>query len=85
MAKKNEAERKVQVTTRALILRINRKLADKEERLKAARGRRAREYTTGRYYIIDTYNKQLCYADVDLVKLGRKVGALQPWEELADE
>jgi hypothetical protein len=85
MAKKNEAaEQKVPVSTRALIQRVNRKLEAKNMQLKATRGMRAIA-DLGEFFVIDASRNFVVDKYVNIEELGRKVGALQPWEELADK
>jgi hypothetical protein len=36
----------------------------------------------GRYYIIDTEHNAISALHVDLEKLGRKLGVIEPWEEV---
>jgi hypothetical protein len=85
MAKKNEAtEQKVPVSTRALIQRVNRKLEAKNMQLKVTRGMRA-VADLGEFYVIDASRNFVVDKYVNIEELGRKVGALQPWEKLADK
>jgi hypothetical protein len=81
--KSNASGRKVPVTTRALVQRINRKLAAEDMKLKATRGMRA-VADLGDFYVIDASRNFVVDKDVNIEELGRKVGALQPWEVLAD-
>jgi hypothetical protein len=70
-------EKKLGVSTRAIIQRINRKLKPDDEMLKAGRGRLA-----GRYYIINSRRNQIMNENVGLEALGRKLGALEAWEKV---
>ena len=81
---------KVTVSERALCQRINRRLKQDGEKLCTARSESTKEQL-GEYYVVETgravYPKTpmssgVVYTDVDLVKLGRKLGVLQPWEDL---
>lgn len=80
----------VPVSKRALIQRINRKLrADADgdslaNRVHATRGGRARQ-ELGEYYLLHTRQNRILEADVDLEAFGRKVKALEPWEQLERE
>jgi hypothetical protein len=74
---------KVSITYRALIQRINRKLAADDEQLKATRGDRWRS-DLGDYYIVNVNRNNLVAQHVDPVELGRELGVLRPWEEVAD-
>ena len=76
-------ERRVPVSERALIQRINRALARKDEKLKTYRGGRS-VAQLGRYYIVDLKRNVLLWGDVDLEPLGREEGCLKKWEYLAD-
>ena len=72
---------KVPVSARALLQRINRKLAPDEERVMKSRGQQAL-LDLGEYYIVNINRNFVTGKDVDLEKLGREVGALTEWEEL---
>jgi hypothetical protein len=85
MAKKTDvAGQKVPVTTRALLQRVNRKLAADGMQLKATRGMRA-VADLGDFYVIDASRNFVVDKYVNIEELGRKVGALRPWEVLADK
>lgn len=71
------------VSTRALIQRINRKLAAQGEILKVTRGDKAMA-ELGQYFIVDIARNCMVRHDVDLEECGRKVEALAPWERLED-
>lgn len=75
--------RKVPVTLRAVIQRINRKLAPDNEVLKAARGARMQQ-EVGDYYIVDFSKNAVTRMDADPEKLARELGVLKDWETLAD-
>ena len=74
------ASRKVPVSTRALIQRINRKLLAEEQAVRASRGGRA-ELELGDYYILNLRFNSVDAMHVNLEELGREVGALRPHEE----
>lgn len=74
---------KVPVTERALIQRINRKLREKGEILKTARGVAAKA-EVGRFYVIHADRNILMYHHVGLEAWGKKLGVLQPWEDVED-
>ena len=76
MTKKNLG---VPVSLRALIQRINRKLATKGECLKTARGERAR-VEVGDFSVIDVTRNVLLFKDVSPEMLGRDLGVLEEWE-----
>jgi hypothetical protein len=73
----------VPVTARALVQRINRKLAAAGQRLKATRGARWRG-DLGDYYTIDTNRNCVVAKGVDPAALGREIGVLRPWESVAE-
>jgi hypothetical protein len=73
----------VPVTMRALIQRINRKLAKENEALKATRGESARQQI-GDYHIIDVSRNFLVQFHVDPEALGRDLGVLRAWESVAE-
>jgi hypothetical protein len=74
----------VPVTTRALVQRINRKLARDEKQLRAYRGGRW-ETTLGRYYVVDVNRNAIVDTDVNLETLARELDALRAWEALMEE
>ena len=67
--------RKMPVTVRALVQRINRALASDGKRLRATRGRIA-----GTYYLVA--GGRVTQSAVNLDALGRKLGVLHEWETL---
>jgi hypothetical protein len=73
----------VPVTMRALIQRINRKIAMDGEVLKTARGQAARA-ELGDYYIINVHHNFVSAKDVDLEARGRELGVLRPYECIAE-
>jgi hypothetical protein len=75
----------VPVTMRALIQRVNRKLATDGEVLKTTRGARAHQ-ELGDYYVLNVRMNAVARHDVDPEALGRRIGVLRPWEYVvADE
>ena len=69
------------VSTRALLQRINRALAKRDEVVKTTRGDRLR-FDLGEYYCVD-YDRNLIVEDhIDLEDLGRELGVLKGWERL---
>ena len=78
---------RVPVTRRAMLQRLKRILARQGETLKAHPGRPGDEpgigeRHVGRYFIVT--DGKVTRRDVDVEALARKVGALQPYEELVD-
>ncbi len=74
----------VPVSERALVQRINRRLAKDGERLKAAAGMRAR-LELGAYFVMDISHNCVLHKDVDLEELGRELEVLRPYESLVTE
>jgi len=74
-------KQKVPITMRALIQRINRKLAQDDEVLHAARSERARQ-DVGDYFVVDIRHGGINHKNVDVDALGRDLGVLRPWEEV---
>jgi hypothetical protein len=73
---------KVPVSLRAVIQRVNRKLADEGQmghKLKAARDSRR---SAGDFYVVDIARAWIVQERVDPETLARELGALQPWEEV---
>jgi hypothetical protein len=73
---------KIPVTMRALIQRINRKLAADDEKIVAARNERVRmDY--GDWYVVDTRTHRGANSThVDPKALARELGVLKPWEQV---
>ncbi len=80
---KKKAE-KVLVTRRALIQRINRVLAKREEQLRAYRGGRWQS-DLGRYYIVDLGRNAIVRGDVDLEDVGRELKVIAGYEAIEKE
>ncbi len=68
-------------TKRALIGRINRKLAHRYERLHASKGRRQLS-NLGAYYLVDVYRNAVINWGLDPIQLGRELGVLRENEEI---
>jgi hypothetical protein len=64
--------------------RINRKLSADSQQLKTCRSPRDRSYI-GNYFVIDTRLNVVKQTHVDVEELGKELGALRPWEQLAEE
>ena len=73
----------VPVTARALVQRINRKLAADDERLCATRGERAR-LIIGDYHVLNVRRNVVVNTHVDIKELGRELGALRLWERMEE-
>jgi hypothetical protein len=76
--------RKVGVSARAVVARINRKLKPDLEALKISRSERMR-LDVGRYFIIDYRLNAIQRHNVDPKALGRELGVLKEWEEVRYE
>jgi hypothetical protein len=74
--------KKVRVSLRALIQRINRQLAKEDEKLCKAR---VWNTDTGDYYVVDLNRNVIVGQHVDPEVWGRELGVLHPWEVLAEE
>jgi hypothetical protein len=73
---------KVQVTTRALVQRIDRLLAKDGQMLKKTRKKSRWFSETGEYFIINFKQNAIVAKDIKLEKLGRELGALKDYEKL---
>lgn len=71
---------KVPVTARALLQRVNRKLAPSQQILKAAMGRE--RDSLGDYYVVDIKSSGVRESGVDLAALARRLGVMREWETL---
>jgi len=74
---------KVAIAVRALVQRINRKLAPGKV-LKSNRRSATLTDKLGEYYVLDLRKREVAERDVNLVSLARKLRAIEAWEELAD-
>jgi hypothetical protein len=79
-----KVERKVPVSRRALLARINRALRKEGEVLKATRADRWRG-DLGDYYTVDTDRNAIVAQHVDPEELGRRLGVLADYEEVRDD
>lgn len=77
--------RRVPVSRRALVQRINRKLRPQGETLKATRPGTRAEQDMGGFYVIDDSTRSLAVSNIDLEAFGREIDALAPHEELVDD
>lgn len=76
------------VSKRAVLQRVNRRLAEREEAVKTHRSSGSsggQAWEAGDFYQIDISRNSLIDSDVDLESLARELGALAAWEKLADE
>ena len=88
MKKRTKTETKVPVTMRALVQRINRKLAKDDQQLRKHRGPRffsgSWGLSPGDYYIRDVRHPNIVEWQVDVEELGHETGVLRPWEKLME-
>ncbi|WP_315720157.1 MULTISPECIES: hypothetical protein [unclassified Bradyrhizobium] len=77
------AETKVPVTMRALIARINRKLAHDYLAMRRCRSSSRWYYDLGDFYVVDNLHNNIEAVSIDPVEYGRELGVLQPFEEVA--
>jgi hypothetical protein len=75
---------KVPVSLRAVIQRLNRKLAADDEVLKKARGQRWQS-DLGDYYIVNANNNMLVGGHINPEEEARERGVLKPYEEVVDD
>lgn len=74
---------KAVVSLRALIARINRKLAHDRKMLKVARGAEFRS-KVGDYYVVNFMDGTIKSPhDLDPEQLGRELGVLKDWEKVS--
>lgn len=81
MAKPNKTG--APVSERALLARVNRRLAGEGRMLKVARGEAARR-EMGTYFLVDFGENAVVNKNVSLAKLGHKMGLLRPWERMVE-
>jgi hypothetical protein len=83
MTKKNTTNL-VPITARALVQRLNRKLAEQDQVLKKSRGART-QLDLGDYYVIDFRRNFVVDDHCDLAELGREFEVLRDYEEVVEE
>ncbi|MFY9836000.1 MAG: hypothetical protein WAK55_05935 [Xanthobacteraceae bacterium] len=70
------------VTEKTVVVRLQRFLVSKGKRLRIATSTKQKRWGFGRYYLVDT--KGVIDKNVDIEKLARKLGLLDPWETLKE-
>jgi hypothetical protein len=75
--------KKVLLTERAVIQRINRKLASEHQQLKTYRGGRW-ESDLGRFYVVDLNRNAIVAQHVVLDELARELGAIAGYEAIEE-
>src|SRR5262245_2533729 len=76
-------KKRVPISERALVQRINRKLATENEVLKKTRGASAIQ-NLGDYYILDLHKNLVLANDVDPIALGKELGVLADFERVEE-
>lgn len=76
--------KKVPVTRRALLARVNRILAKEGRAFRVSRSH-GELSNLGEAYILDTYKNSPVYLNVNLKDMAEELGAIKAFEELADE
>ena len=74
-------EKKIQITMRALLQRINRVLIKDGKILKKKRGV-GRPGDRGRYFLVNLELKEVDSVVMDLGSFGRRMGVIEGWEEV---
>jgi len=77
----------VPVTMRAIVQRINRKLAaDGYRRLKQSRGRpwKYLDCNVGKWFLVDGSRNHVERTNVDAEKFAKELGVLKPWEKVGE-
>jgi hypothetical protein len=72
---------KVPLSNRAIIQRINRRLAKDHEKLCKSRGWQAQQ-NLGDYYLLDRYRKTVINSNVNVETFARELGVIQEHEIL---
>ena len=67
----------------ALVARVNRRLAENNEQLRASKSAGAKQEMGG-FYIVNTQVNGVTSSNLDLEDLARELKCLQPWETLAE-
>ncbi len=75
---------KAKVTSRAVIQRINRKLAPDMEKLRTTRGERM-QLEVGRYHVVDFGRNIITGVNIDPEEMARALGVLEDYEEMVED
>ena len=75
-----ETRLKAPVSERAVLARVNRKLASDGRKVRKVRT--ATRLTGASYYLIDERRQFMADSNVNLEKLAKKLGVLEAWEAL---
>jgi hypothetical protein len=76
---------KVPVSKRALLARLNRRLAKDGEIIKGTGGTKGRRYELGEYYCISLARNTVTDTHVDLEAWARELAVLRPYERLEED
>jgi len=79
-----KAKTAVPVNRRALIARMNRALAERDEQVIISRGDRAKT-AVGHFWIRDNRRNCVLRRDIDLETYARKLGCLQDYERFEED
>jgi hypothetical protein len=77
-------QKKIPVSRRALLARVNRILAKKDQALRISRSHGERS-NLGEAYILDTHKNSPVFMNVNLKDLAEELGAIKAFEEMADD
>jgi hypothetical protein len=75
---------KVPVSERALVQRINRKLADKQWQMKVLAEDSRWSRDLGRYFVLDKATNSITARRCDIEAWANDLGVMKPYEELRD-
>lgn len=75
---------KATISRRALLARINRKLATEQKQMKQARQGTRLHQDVGDFYIVDLNRNTIDSMHCDLEGWGKELGAMAPYESLED-
>ena len=74
---------KMKISERALLQRLNRKLAEEKLIVKKTRGEKlVRE--VGDYFLLDLHRNRITEKHIDLTAMGRERGVLAAWEVVGE-
>jgi hypothetical protein len=79
-----KAAKRVPVSLRAVIQRINRRLGSEEKVLKIARSERVKD-AVGWYYVLDVNRNWVISRWVNVEQYARDLGVLKEWERMEQE
>jgi hypothetical protein len=71
---------KIPLSERAVVQRINRKLAKENEALRTSRQNSRAQSIVGNYYIVDLNRNAVTASQIDLEALARELGVIMDYE-----